>query len=249
LAVALVVGLKSVIVWWVLRALRQPVMPSVAAGICLAQIGEFSFVLVGIGHESGAVGSELRHLMISASVGTLLLTPMLVALAPRIGRRVADLRRRPGTAAPEREPGGELRDHVVIVGFGPAGRSVANALVAAGVPFVIVELNSATVAQARREGLRAEVGDFTQEDVLEHVRAAHARAVVVTIPDHAAALQAVSVVHAVAPKVPLVARSRHHRYVPDFTAAGATFVIDEETQVGTFLGKSLVLGLSRQEDA
>jgi CPA2 family monovalent cation:H+ antiporter-2 len=253
LATFMVISLKAAIVWAILRAFRKPAAQSVATGICLAQIGEFSFVLAAIGHAEGAVSAQLRQLMVSASVGTLLLTPVLVAAAPRVGRRMAELaaRMRRSAAAPTELAGSDdpievLRDHVVIVGFGPAGRSVAGALGDAGVPFVIVELNPDTVAEARREGMRAELGDFTQEDVLEHVHATRARAVVVTIPDHAAALHAVAVAHAVAPEVPLIVRSRYHRYVRDFTDAGATFVIDEETQVGSFLGKSLVLGLSRQ---
>lgn len=242
-SIAMVVALKAVITWGILRLFRAPSAHNLATGICLAQIGEFSFVLTEIGHGVGAIDTQLRQLMLSTAFGTLMLTPVLVASAPGIMRRLGRFSAVQADNAAGRKT--LLRDHVVVVGYGPAGRSVANALAAINIPFVIVELNHATVMQARSEGLTAELGDATHEDVLLHVQAPHARAVVITTPEAGAAMNMLHAVRRLAPHVPVIVRSRYHRYMRDFADAGATFVIDEETQVGEFLGSRLASGLTR----
>lgn len=243
--ICLVMFFKAVIVWVILRVFRQATVHALATGVCLAQIGEFSFVLAEIGNSVGVIEPQLRQLMVSVTVGTLLLTPLLVSVAPRVAARLA----RPEDASGNEEETGvnrvPLQDHVVIVGYGPAGRSVAKALTKVEVPFVILELNHLSVSEARAEGLTAVIGDATQEDVLHHVSAAKARAVVITIPDRNAAVHMVQSMQALAPEVPVIVRSRYHRHMDEFAEAGAAFIIDEETQVGEFLGKSLVRGLSR----
>lgn len=245
-ATALVVTLKAIIVWRILRILRISGGQALSTGICLAQIGEFSFVLAEIGAGVGSIDSELRQLIISVTFCTLLVTPWLVSAGPRIAQNVLN-RRAAGRALENRAEGiaENLRDHVVIIGFGPAGRSVARAVGEIDVPFVVIELNHLTVEQARAEGLLAELGDATHEDVLQHVNAASARAVVITSPDYNTALQMLRTVRGMSEEVPVIVRSRYHRYMQDFSEAGASFVVDEETQVGEFLGRRLVKGLSR----
>lgn len=245
LGLALVICLKALVIWGILNLFKQPTSYALSSGICLAQIGEFSFVLADIGSSTGVLSPDLRQLIISVTVGSLLLTPGLVAAAPRLARRLIAQQAVPADserAQPDETP---LRDHVVIVGFGPAGRSVAKSLREADVPFAVVELNHATVVEAQQEGIFARLGDAKHEHVFEDVHAASARAVVVTVPDHDSALHVVRIVHALAPEVPVIARSRYHRYAFDFMDAGATYVVDEEIQIGEFLGKSLVHGLSR----
>jgi CPA2 family monovalent cation:H+ antiporter-2 len=249
-AVVLVIFLKSVIIGVIMRGYGQPLAQSVATGICLAQIGEFSFMLAEIGLQVGAITEQVYSQAVSVSVVTLLLTPLLVSNAPRAGWAAASRRKRGGNggdSSPAALPQTPAVDGMVlIIGFGPAGQSVANSMREAKVPFLVVELNPATVAQARREGMLAEVGDATHEEVLRHLEVARARAVVLTLPDHRAGLDIVRTIHGFAPGVPLIVRSRYHRFAKDFTDAGATFVIDEEIQVGIFLGELLARGLTRR---
>jgi len=97
---------------------------------------------------------------------------------------------------------------------------------------VVVELNSKTAAVARSYGLRTYVGDATRSEVLEHVSVQTAAAVVVTIPDPAAARQVVERVRLLSPKTPVIARARYHVYRQDLIQAGAAVAVDEEDEVG-----------------
>ena len=236
-AVAAVVLCKAVVMFGVARLFRSSPGQSAATAICLAQVGEFSFVLAKIARDSGLIDSELFKLSMSATVATLFLTPYLVGLASRlataVGRRSARSR---GAARPAAHADSRLSGHVVIVGFGPAARRVAEGLQPlCGSRLVVVELNSKTAAVARSYGLRTYVGDATRSEVLEHVFVQTAAAVVVTIPDPAAARQVVERVRLLSPETPVIARARYHVYRQDLIQAGAAVAVDEEDEVGRCL--------------
>ena len=229
-AVAAVVLCKAVVMFGVARLFRSSPGQSAATAICLAQVGEFSFVLAKIARDSGLIDSELFKLSMSATVATLFLTPYLVGLAPRLATAVGRRSARSSGAAREDS---RLSGHVVIVGFGPAARRVAEGLQPlCGSRLVVVELNSKTAAVARSYGLRTYVGDATRSEVLEHVFVQTAAAVVVTIPDPAAARQVVERVRLLSPETPVIARARYHVYRQDLIQAGAAVAVDEEDEVG-----------------
>lgn len=234
LAVVAVVAGKALVVWPLARLLGLRHRHAIATGLCLAQVGEFSFVLAGIargdGGEGALLGPDLFALLVSTTIGSLMLTPLLVRVAPDAGRRVEGWLRR---ALPPREEGDEPRtSHVVVVGFGPAGRAVAERAASAGRAVVVVDLSPRLVNEARALGHHAWLGDASAVEVLEHAHVESARAVVVTLPDHRAAVEVIRGVRARAPSVPLIARARYHLYAEALRQAGATDVIDEEHEVG-----------------
>jgi CPA2 family monovalent cation:H+ antiporter-2 len=249
LAVVHIVLLKAAIVWGIARALGQTHRHAVAMGFYLAQIGEFSLMLAAVALAAGAIDAEGYQLVISACILSLMVTPMLVALAPRAGAAGESLFIRAGLASPAEQVAATRRaalsGHVIVVGYGPAGRSVVEAVQAIGVPVLILELNQQTVREAQAAGLTAHLGDACRDEVLEHAGLASASALVITAPDYDATLAAIRHAVALAPHVPVIVRARYHRFARDFSEAGASFVIDEETQIGQFLGSRLAAGLTR----
>jgi CPA2 family monovalent cation:H+ antiporter-2 len=211
----------------------------VATGLSLAQVGEFSFVLAAVARREGVIDAELLQLMVTATVGTLFLTPPLIALAPRAALAVGKLTGAAGRKmrVPGLMPAGA--GHVVIVGFGPAGQAVAEALVSEAETPIVVDLNSKTAAAARAYGLRTHVGDARSEETLEALHVETARAVVVTVPDPVSARQIVERVHARAPETTIVARARYHVHRWQLHLAGAQEVVDEEEEVGLRIASRL----------
>jgi CPA2 family monovalent cation:H+ antiporter-2 len=157
-----------------------------------------------------------------------------------IERQLARVGMRDSANAPEGEQRQRRRDHVIVIGFGPAGKGVMRALKPTGTRIIVVELNPRGIAEAHAEGLETFLGDASQEEVLEHLDIHDARAVVITIPDHNAALAIVRAVRQCAPKVQIIARSRYHLHAPKYLEAGAHVVLDEEEHVGAVLGERLV---------
>lgn len=227
---AIVLG-KAAVIWAVTRAFGVPSRVGIATGLALGQVGEFAFVLGGLGVASGIVSSDTRLLALSCVIVTLIATPYLVAFGPRIAGWL--LR---GQPAPKPAQRGATAD-IVIVGFGPAGQGVAHVLRGQAERVLVIDMNPRTIDLAREFGMRADVGDATQVDVLEHAHVEAAKLVVLTLPSPETSLTALRLIRDLAPHVPVIARTRYERHVGEFTACGATAVLGDEAEVGAALGR------------
>ena len=195
----------------------------VAAG--LAQVGEFSFVLLRVGQEHGLVDPGVYQSFIAASLLTMVATPVLIALAPRWGCWGAE-RKAPaaGEALAPDAPSG----HVVVVGYGLSGRNLAHVLRAAGIPFVVLELAAEGVRRARAAGDPVLFGDATRRDILERAGVERASVVVFAISDLLAVLRAVTLARQLSPSVHIIVRTRMVAEIDALHRAGADEVIAEE---------------------
>jgi CPA2 family monovalent cation:H+ antiporter-2 len=241
LVAAIVLG-KALIMWILLRLMGQSLATAAATGVCLAQVGEFSFVLAGLARSGDVISEQTFLLFVSGTIITLVLTPYLIAAAPALGGAGARVFGRPAQvrisehAALETEPSPAA---VLIIGFGPAGRIAAETLRGAPVRVRVLDLNPSIAAAARECGCVGHVGDATHPDVLSHAQVAEADVVAVTLPDPAAARRVIRQVRAKAPRVYLIARARYHVSVSDLQRAGADVVVDEEETVGRRLAEAL----------
>jgi len=217
----------------------------VRTGLALSQIGEFSFVLLQTAHRAGLLHGEVFHLLVSSSVATLLLTPYLIrysgamaGLAEKMVRR--RLRTSPALASAAASP---WRNHVVVIGFGPAGAEVAWQLSVRGETVVVIDANPRTTA-ARAAALPIEYGDATQPEVLEHVAVRSARAVVVTVPDPYTARLIISQVRRLAPGARIITRARYHIHQGVLREAGSDRVVSEELAIGQRISQETLAALA-----
>jgi len=222
-------------------ALRMTAADALRAGVWLAQAGEFSFVLLEHARRSGVLEDWLFRLLLAVSVVSLLLSPPLTAIAARIAQRMQENR---GPSRPPAESrGGRWRDHVVVIGFGPAGQQVVERLRQAGVNVVVVDLNPKTAAGSSPE-LPIEYGDATQQEILERAGAPRARAVVVTVPDPVTARNVIAQARRLAGGAPVIARARYHIHRESLAEAGSDRVVSEEVIVGRELAREALEALS-----
>jgi CPA2 family monovalent cation:H+ antiporter-2 len=233
-------------------AMRFPPQVAVLAGVGLAQFGEFGFVLARAGAELGMLQRAEERVLLGAAVLTMLVTPVAVRLAPRLAagaqglKRLAKLVGAPSIdeAAPEHA---EMHDHVIVVGYGVAGRVLASALRETSTPYLVLELNADTVHRARAGGEPVYYGDISSPDSLAHAHAERARAVVLLINDPAAAERAVAASRAHAPDTPIFVRVHYVKDAARLRALGASEVVVEEVESGIeMLGRVLArTGVSR----
>lgn len=200
LGVVAVMGVKSLTIGvsaWLLGA--PPFVAGVVA-VSLAQAGEFSLVIAGVAQEQGLLGEEHERTMavlIGIVFVSLLITPNMIASARHLAAFSVNFPRSPlrrgfsaGTEKEEKEEEQDSRRRVVIAGFGPVGRVVADRLGAAGFQITIVDINPETVRKQAGIGRRVVYGDITNEEVLHSAGVADADAVLLTMPDDEAALRA-----------------------------------------------------------
>lgn len=240
-----IILIKALVITLILRLFKRPLVECLAAGLTLAQIGEFSFVLAELGFRLGLVEETTLHVLLSTSVLTLAATPYLIASLPAIADWWARADRKKGKI--EAKETGERR--VIVVGYGPAGRAVVTRLDGMGIPFVVVDLNPKTVAECLGT-VPVEFGDASRREILEHVGIANAPAVVVTLPDPVTTRMIISQARHVAPEIRIVARSRYHIHRDRLIQAGADLVADEEDLVGQRLAEELkqALGPGAEEN-
>jgi len=203
------------------------------AGVAVSQIGEFSFVLAKEGRIAGLLPDLLYQQFLGVAVITMLVTPFLLQGGPALLdalEKVVPLDRllpgfRPRGLSPVHE---QVKDHVVIAGYGLNGRNLAAALRSISAPYLIVELNAQTVRKARSEGEPAFYGDATREEILRALGIDRARLFVIAISDPSATRRMVRVAREINPKVYIIARTRYVVEIPELTRLGANVVIPEE---------------------
>ncbi len=239
---------KFLVVWIIFRLLHHSVRVSATTGLCLAQLGEFAFVLGSIGKSNGVITSELYALVVSVTILSFFISAFLIPFAPKFGAFVASL-----YSAKESERNSDdtsnTTPEIVIIGFGPAGRIAAQPFIDSRESTLVIDLNREGVRQAGELGFQTLVGDATQGEVLEHAHISQARIVVISIPDHRSALSILTQVRVVAPHAHTVVRSRYQRHTEELIRAGAHIVIGDEEGVGERLANHLRTWLEVSEEA
>ncbi len=222
---AAVLALKAVATGAAVALLGYAWRIVVLVAAALAQVGEFSFVLLRVGQEHGLVDPGVYQTFIAASILTMVATPVLIALAPRWAAWGRE--RGAATAGEGLTPAGPS-GHVVVVGYGLSGRNLARVLRAAGIPFVVLELAAEGLRRARAAGDPVLFGDATRRDILERAGVARASVVVFAISDLLAVLRAVTLARQLSPAVHIIVRTRMVSEIDALHRAGADEVIAEE---------------------
>jgi len=241
IAAAIVIG-KAVIATGALVGSMSPMRIAIASGIGLAQVGEFSFILGRSGVESGLLPATMWQTMLGASIATMIATPTLLAAAPAVASWV---RVRGGALAPERDAiAAHLENHVIVMGFGIGGQLVARAMRDLGVPYVILELNGATVQRAKAEGEHIFYGDATSPESLRAAGIDRAVAIVCLLSDPDAAERMVKAARQLSPGIPIVVRTRYRLEAERLHAIGASVAVAEELEASLEVAAQLLARLN-----
>jgi len=233
LAVAFILTLKTSAGFLSVHLLGHPIRISLQTGLCLAQIGEFSFVLATAGRVAGLLNESLYQLFLSASVLTMLLTPSIIQASSSISswlsskkviERLDRMRRRAAREGfPSRREG-----HVIIIGFGLNGKNLAEVLRETSIPYVVLELNNETVIQMKKRGEPIFYGDGTSPEILHKLGVESARLLVVVISDPASTRRIVRIARKANPRLYIIVRTRYLGEIQDLIGLGANEVIPEE---------------------
>jgi CPA2 family monovalent cation:H+ antiporter-2 len=187
----IVVG-KSLAVFGAVLAFGHTVATALTISASLAQIGEFSFILAGLGVTLGLLPPEGRDLILAGALLSITLNPLVFGLFARLSSVIStqpglsSWMERRGDATLSTLPAGDhngLRDHAVIVGYGRVGGVVGKGLKSQGLPFVVVDQDRRRIESLRERGVSAIYGDATTPGVLEAANIDKARLLVIATPD------------------------------------------------------------------
>lgn len=243
--VAVIVIGKSLAAVALVLILRYPVRTALVVAASLAQVGEFSFILAGLGMALGLLPKEGNSLILAGALISIALNPFLFGAVRPMQKW---LQRHPKLAArlePAANPLAELpmtterrylADHVVLVGWGRVGKHIAGALGKEGIPYVVAESNREAVELLRAKGIPAVWGNATEPEVLIQAHIKDARALVIATPETVQVRSMVETARALNPPIRVAVRSHNaeeaERLEKDGT--GTVFVGERE------LAKSMV---------
>ncbi|MCC7122710.1 MAG: Kef family K(+) transporter [Gammaproteobacteria bacterium] len=218
IVVGIVVIGKTLAAMALVLAFRYPLGTALTVGAALAQIGEFSFILAGLGVALDMLPEAGQDLVLAAALVSIALNAALfTALGPvqqwlreRLPSNAWFERRTdPFAQLPANTDESLLTGHVLLVGYGRVGRRIGDALEADGIPFVTAEGNRELVERLRARGLPAVSGDVATADVLIQAHVARAAMLVVAIPDTVDVRRLVSIARTLNPAIEVVIRSHN----------------------------------------
>ena len=223
LVVISVILFKSLLIFIIIRVLKYPVRTAVLTGLALAQVGEFSFVLAQEGLTYHLLESNLYNIFLASSIFTMLLTPLILQLAPFLANKVVNIS--PISADIKKA---KFNDHVIIAGFGLNGRNLARVLKEAGIPYVVIELNPQTIKEGKSAGENMIYGDITKEEILIHAGIKTARVIVFAISDPPSTKTALKIAKSFNHTIKAIVRTRYINEIEELILLGADEIIPEE---------------------
>jgi CPA2 family monovalent cation:H+ antiporter-2 len=223
----------------------RPVAAEVA--LLLAQGGEFAFIVIGLARGKGLLAPDIATSAIAVAGLSMMVTPLLGLAARRLAARLQPLDDAEEHETPE-EHVAELRDHVLIGGFGRVGQTVARVLDSENVPWVALDTNGIAVSEHREKGRMVYFGDASRGELLHSCGAKFARAFVVTLDGAEATERMVAEIVKLRPRACILARARDAEHAARLTRLGATGAIPETVEASLQLGARLLMALDFPED-
>ena len=220
---------KAAVVAVLTRAFGYEAGVGIRTGIILAQAGEFSFVLLALGLEQKLIGGDELQVVLAASLISMVIAPFIIQKNGRIARKLAkNYTKNSAQIVDEIEHStANLKDHVIICGYGRSGQYLGRFLKEENIPFIALDIDPARVQDAAAAGEHVMYGDAGRRIVLEAAGGARAKALIVSYSDTRASMKVLHVAQEGYPNLPVIVRTYDDADMDAFRAAGATEVVPE----------------------
>jgi CPA2 family monovalent cation:H+ antiporter-2 len=222
---------KSIAAFAIVRVFRYGTPTALTISASLAQIGEFSFILAGLGVSLELMPGRGRDLILAGAILSILLNPLFFALLDRFLSKTPDSAAKPAApASREPVPKTDLAGHIVLIGHGRVGRFIT-ATATGTAPFLVIEDDADLAANLRAQGSAAIGGNAADPEVLAAANLAAAKCLLVAIPDAFEGGQVVQQARAINPALPIIARAHSEAQIEHLMKHGATAVVMGEHEI------------------
>ncbi|AWB58033.1 monovalent cation:proton antiporter family protein [Colwellia sp. Arc7-D] len=214
-----------------------------AAGIMLAQMGEFGFVLIALASQVEVLPDTTASILLGTGVLSMAITPYMINHARTWALWLSKEKQLDTKALEELPQNTSLHDHVIICGFGRIGQTVSRFLKQESIDFVAIDIDPLRTTKAREAGENVLFGSSRQAELLHAAKLSKAKLVVIAFGEDKQSLDVIQKVRALAPDVPILVRTRNDDQLDELHAAGANEVVPESLE-GSLMLVSQVLSLS-----
>lgn len=226
--VLLIIVAKFVVTFGIVRLFRYPMKTSLLIAAGLAQIGEFSFILIALGAHVGLIDSEVRNLILAGALISIALNPILFRSVRNWCIRCGmtqNASEEDALSHLEAEERKALKHFIVLIGAGRVGISISKMIDFGAFDLVVVDENREIVEKLRGKGTHAIAGDATEIDILREAQIEKADAVMITLPDPFDTRRIVELVRSVKPDVRIFVRSHNDEETTFFKAQNVELTV------------------------
>ncbi|MEL4246880.1 monovalent cation:proton antiporter family protein [Shewanella xiamenensis] len=230
---------KALIIHGLLRLVGEPFRIAISTALSLAQVGEFSFVVLALAVSYGLLSNETSTMLVMVAVLSMSIAPWLVRHSVDIAKWLLGIRQ--SAHVDDVVPViSDDHDLVVILGYGRVGQTIARFLKTEAVPYVVLDLDPTRVSEARRAGEPIYFGDVCKRAILKQIGIKHAKMIVITFSESRSLEDALPLCRQLAPEANILVRTRDDSELDLLQKAGANQVIPE-TLEGSLMLVSQVL--------
>jgi CPA2 family monovalent cation:H+ antiporter-2 len=230
---------KSLAAFAIIRLFGYPASTALLVSVSLAQIGEFSFILAGLGVDLGLLPEQGRNLILAGAILSILLNPLLFAGLDMLQAWRDKHRGETEPAQPAKEEGRSrepvhptaLANHVVLVGHGRVGGAISEVLAENDTPLLVIETDEERLAELKARGIEVIAGNAADPEIIAAANLAAASCLLVAIPDAFEGGQVVEQARALNPQLNIVARAHSEAEYLHLKKHGASVVILGEHQI------------------
>lgn len=223
---------KSVAAYAIVRAFGYPATTALTISVSLAQIGEFSFILAGLGVTLGVLPDLGRELILAGAIGSIMLNPLLFFALDRYQEKLEKREQAnttPTPAPPVKIEKTMLQDHAILIGYGRVGFPIGGMLQRRGLSMYVIDENDDVVNKLKEKKIEAVAGNGVA--LLTFANLQQARCLLVAIPDSFEAGQIVAQARASNAELPIIARGHSDAEVTHLKACGANIVIQGSQEI------------------
>ncbi|WP_437608653.1 YbaL family putative K(+) efflux transporter [Erwinia sp. V71] len=242
-ALAIIVLGKSIAAYLLVTLFGHSRRTALTISVSLAQIGEFAFILAGLGISLGLLSDEGRNLVLAAAILSIMLNPILFTLLERYLEKTETIEEQTMEEAIEEEKQipVDMCNHALLVGYGRVGSLLGSRLIEAGIPIVVVENSRPRVEALREQGIKAVLGNAARADIMELARLDCARWLLLTIPNGYEAGEIVTAARENRPNIEIIARAHYDDEVEYIMERGADRVVMGEREIANSMLNMLQL--------
>ncbi|EBC8637570.1 Kef family K(+) transporter [Salmonella enterica] len=230
---AIIVFGKSIAAFFLVRMFGHSPRTALTIAASLAQIGEFAFILAGLGMALNLLPQAGQNLVLAGAILSIMLNPVLFTLLEKYLAKTETLEEQTLEEAIEEEKQipVDICNHALLVGFGRVGSLLGEKLLAAGIPLVVIETSRTRVDELRERGIRAVLGNAANEEIMNLAHLDCARWLLLTIPNGYEAGEIVASAREKSPDIEIIARAHYDDEVKYITERGANQVVMGEREI------------------
>ncbi|CNI15201.1 Kef family K(+) transporter [Yersinia mollaretii] len=249
-SLAIIIFGKSVIAFALVRLFGHSKRTALTISVSLAQIGEFAFILAGLGISLGLMSEHGRNLVLAGAILSIMLNPLLFTLLDRYlakNETMEDLILEEAVEEEKQIPV-DLCNHALLVGYGRVGSLLGAKLHAEGIPLVVIENSRPRVEALREQGINAVLGNAASADIMSLARLDCARWLLLTIPNGYEAGEIVASARIKRPDLEIIARAHYDDEVVYISDRGANQVVMGEREIANSMLNMLKIDTLTEED-